>query len=391
MIQFTYLKICRLFVLFFAFLFLLDFAGPAARAGTLGPWMKPETCLMMLRMHPTDQEERVNPLDSLRNLQGYLREYGRVGRDEVLPDRKGYFFQSISLTGSTARRAIVLKALNRLSELEFDTTKLNFDLFFVGNEVRGWEAMQALVDRIEAYRKTVVPDIHKKIRQRLPYFWSYGIEDALMFLLNGAIVSSGAFDLSSPTYKMAVGINFAAYWGFRIAQWVRFPDYRISKHISLIRKALDARQESELNFPVSMYGDGFSVGTDFHLEMARTTGEELEPDSEIILEELRTYFASGLDLTIGDSKRFFRNHGNLANWAVNQANKYPEGAYRKVFVDQIFYIDPHTKEPVLLFYYRAFKGEPLNPKKPKKNQNTDSSVDLDFSPERGLKPQPISD
>ncbi|MBK7843063.1 MAG: hypothetical protein IPJ71_05110 [Bdellovibrionales bacterium] len=204
-------------------------------------------------------------------------------------------------------------------------------------------------------------------------------------------MSSGVFDLSSPTYKMAAGITFTAYLGLRIAQWALFPDYKIAKHIRLIRKALDARKESESNFPISMYGDGFSVGTDFHLEMARTTGEELEPDSEIILEELRMYFAGALDLTIGDFKRFLKNHGNLANWAVNQANRYPEGAYRKVFVDQIFYIDPHTKEPVLLFYYRAFKGEPLNPKKPKKNQNTDSSADLDFSPGRGLKPQPISD
>ncbi|MBK7843064.1 MAG: hypothetical protein IPJ71_05115 [Bdellovibrionales bacterium] len=172
MIQLTSFKICRLFILFFGLLLLLDFAGPVARAGALGPWMKPETCLMMLRMHPTDQAERVNPLDSLQNLQGYLREYGKVASDQVLPDRKGYFFQSDSLTGSTAPRAIVLKALNRLSELESDTTKTNFDLFFVGNEMRGWEAMQALVDRIEAYRKTVAPDIHKKIRQRLPYFWS---------------------------------------------------------------------------------------------------------------------------------------------------------------------------------------------------------------------------
>lgn len=388
MLQFAYLKICRLFVLFFGCLFLLNFAGPAARAGALGPWMKPETCLMMLKMHPADEAKRVNPSDSLNNLQGYLREYGKVGRDEVLPDRKGYFFQSDSLTGTTPPRAMVLRALNRFSELESDTTKVNFDLFFVGNEVRGWEALQALMDRIEAYRKTVAPDIHKKIRQRLPYFWSHGIEDAFMVLLNGAILNSGAFDLLSPPHRAGLGIAVALYLGSRIIQLSLVPDFKFGRHIRLIRKALDAQKEIESNFPISMYGDGFSVGTDFHLEMARTTGEELEPDSEIVLEELRTYFASALDIVIGDFGKLLRNHGNLVNWAVSQANRHPEGAYRQVFVDQIFYIDPITEEPVLLFYYRAFKGEPLNPKKPKEKKKMDSPAD--FYPEQGLKPQPIS-
>jgi hypothetical protein len=388
MLQCAYLKICRLFVLFFGCLFFLNFAGPEAQAGALGPWMKAETCLMMLKMHPADEAKRINPLDSLKNLQEYLREFGKVGRDEVLPDRKGYSFQTDSLNGSNVSRAMVLRALNRLSELESDTTKVNFDLFFVANEVRGWEALQDLMHRIESYKKVVVPDIHRKIRQRLPYFWSHGIEDAFIFLLNGAVLSSGAFDLSSPSYKVALGVTFMGYLGLRITQWAHFPDYKIAKHIRLIRKALDVQKESESNFPISMYGDGFSIGTDFHLEMARTTGEELEPDSEVVLEELRSFFASGLDVMIGDLGRFLKDHGNIANWAINQANRYPEGAYRKVFVDQIFYIDPRTREPVLLFYYRAFKGEPLNPKKPKEKKKMDSPAD--FYPEQGLKPQPIS-
>lgn len=137
-----------------------------------------------------------------------------------------------------------------------------------------------------------------------------------------------------------------------------------------------------------MYGDGFSLGTDFHLEMARTTGEKLEPDSEVVLEELRSFFASGLDVMIGDLGKFLKDHGNLANWVVNVANRHPEGAYRKVFSDHIFYFDPKTREPVLLFYYRAFKGEPLNPKKPKEKKEVDSQVE--FFPDHGLKPQPIS-
>ncbi|MBK9038221.1 MAG: hypothetical protein IPL83_03495 [Bdellovibrionales bacterium] len=384
MTQFAHLKSSRLF----AFLLLLNFASPVAQGGSLGPWMKAETCLMMLRMHPSDEAMRRNPLDSLRSLQEHLRGYGKVGADEVLPDRKGYSLQSDSVTRSVVPRARVLKALNRLSELELNTTKYDPDLFFIANEVRGWEALQALMERIEAYKTSVAPDIHKKIRQRLPFFWSHGLEDAFIFLLNGSILSSGAFELSSPTYKVAVGITFTFYLGLRIAQWAQFPDYRLAKHIRLIRKALDARQESESNFPISMYGDGLSLGTDFHLEIARTTGEELEPDSEIVLEELRPFFASGLDVMIGDFGRFLRNHGNLVNWAVNLANRYPEGPYRKVFTDQIFYMDPDTKEPVFLFYYRAFKGEPLNPKKPKENEKKDSPTD--FYPENGLKPQPIS-
>lgn len=114
----------------------------------------------------------------------------------------------------------------------------------------------------------------------------------------------------------------------------------------------------------------------------------MEPDSEVVLEELRSFFASGLDVMIGDLGKFLKDHGNLANWVVNVANRHPEGAYRKVFSDHIFYFDPKTREPVLLFYYRAFKGEPLNPKKPKEKKEVDSQVE--FFPDHGLKPQPIS-
>lgn len=64
MLRFARLKVFHLFVLFFGCLFLMNFAGPQARAGVLGPWMKAETCLMMLRMHPTDEAKRINPLDS---------------------------------------------------------------------------------------------------------------------------------------------------------------------------------------------------------------------------------------------------------------------------------------------------------------------------------------
>jgi hypothetical protein len=58
---------------------------------------------------------------------------------------------------------------------------------------------------------------------------------------------------------------------------------------------------------------------------------------------------------------------------------------RHVFYDSIFFVDPETKDPVWLFYYRAFKDVPTPPRKPElREEGSEDQIQMGLIP--GLVP-----
>ncbi len=354
------------------------------------PPLKVVTCQALLEMHPNSPRDRLNPLVSLRELQGYLQKYAEISPAETIGHYNPFSIQKQSLETTKIPRDKVLEALGRLMVLEDDTTTVNFNGTYVYNEVRGWNQVQLLSSQLEDYFFQTEAEVAKELKRSLPLLRLQTSVDSLVAYIGysalSAISDLGHLNTDLFVESAILSIGTALYLSSRGIQKSMSLDRNFLNHLDVIKLALKNKGEG---YPISIYGDSMTVSTEFHEELMQTTGSPEDVGVESSAKEVRLQLMNFFDYIPGEILRIRSEFGSLENYHIEMTKRFPEGKSRQVYTDQLFYIDPTTSEPVWLFYFRSFKSKPIAPKKPKKSTTNIKNQLEELSTPSKLRPVPI--
>ncbi len=251
-----------------------------------------------------------NPLLGLREIQEWLKA-GHPGSAKLPLFYKNHAYQTLEFEddllkprNETFRNRSVRGVLDRLAQLEEDTTRLRSNETFMAREFRGQELVSKALEPMLRELKNGQPELDRALNNAY-MVWTAGASIAIA-------ASSNVF--MDPLYQLN--------------------SVRLKNQMDDMSLVLEA-QDSEVTL------------------LSIVSGQlEAKPNLDQIDEQSLT-------------------------------QNYPH-----IFYDSIFYVDPHTREPVWLIYYRAFKNRP-EPPKPSGRKKREASPLWQGVWEPQLQPVPI--
>lgn len=370
---------------------------------TIGSTGSSATVPSGLICHAFSKAEKVkslaNPLTSLRDVRYRLS--GLPFAKNAKPGNP-YFSFNLLIDLHNPRIGLLRKidakaALDRLAQLEDDATKVNFDGAYFGYELRGFdkvrEGREIITSEIAKYDSRIESELKRRYPTlRIANIIHHGMSAGLIGSVASLLIDPASFQAGlamSPIAAMAAVLNETALPYLRRSSVTEDFD----RQLKTIDEALASSSSAA---PLHIVSGSLEIRTELHQILMTKKSEDLNDDEVQFLVdaaekiyklyfddqwESREFQKATAVMSVREKYRYFIDQ------AMNEARYFPEGRTRQAYYDIIFYFDTETKEPVWLFFYRAFKTKPLPPKSPKLNKPKEKQTSTEDSWIPGLKPQ----
>ena len=336
------------------------------------------------------------PLGSLRQIQEILQK-----RRSLKKDPGGYWsFHAAQDLNNPLRfidRRMHSYILARLKQLDRDTTvAFSPDYAYAGFEFRGEKEIRDQFEDFNTALENLNPRVWDELNKIFPKRRSFLGLTVVSGVIAGLssfmiMISPDSFGITSAVITTLFGVasdKFITY-----LRSITGRQRGVIEQSNVIERTL---AEPTPTYPFVMLSGSFQADTELHRQIMNPS-KTPELDLTVAASEPAAIGPFDRDREAREISRQTEgmNLSENLKWIMDKMAKeaalYPEGRYRHVFYDSIFYRDPDTNEPVWLIYYRSFKTNPFKDQKPpdppkKKSESKEWSIE----PGYGLKPIPIS-
>lgn len=338
--------------------------------------LKLMTCELMLQPSMESLSVRENVLPVLRDAIFKVK--------KTIPDsaNDGTNFKNIGYAGPLSKMSLAKATaiVQRLNGIEQNLVSHNLDEQIVSVEIRGNDnirkalaSLDANSAKLEQIYEAESQDVFSKARRiggqaadtlAVSIAASTAIGSFLGAVGSVAVPSLQGFMQNETAYVLSMlGAGMMVDY-----QLIR-RDWKFNSLKNFLTNLIE--NKSTADFYIS--SNRFAMPTEFHQMLMSN-----QPDSEARKIALKQWGGSFTDFVIAEMTDEFNFRRDVNNAGEN---------FRRTFMDQIVFYDEAAKEPVWLFFYRAFRKRPQStPMKPKNKIGTQQR---DYEWAGGLVPSPI--
>lgn len=363
------------------------------------PLLNAVYCEALLKLNPS--EKVTQPLGSLRQLQDLLKK--RLPNKSIQTSSPEMLYLTTAYEGQFNEKLKAVGALDayilsRLRTLDQQTTVgYSPDYSYVGIEFRGKEAIRSHLDQVRLKIEQVNLKVWEELEKNFPSVMLKEMKSLYLMGLSFSAIIFGMepdFLVSQILLGSLLGLNFLERVYIPLLNKLKLQKLKAKKQLEVIEKSLMSLATNDAFFLIS---DSFIAKTSYHENIVN---EESSPLIEDMVSASEHYVKHPFYDDSYEEIKFDERYKNLSAKEkeemafyefLNSIVLYPEGIYRYIFYDSLFYRDPETQEPVWLIYYRAFKTNPIKKSKgpPANKKNKDKKLDWNLLPGLNLPINPI--
>lgn len=334
------------------------------------------TCELMLQSAVKDFSSKDNVLPALRDAIYKVRKQSPESANDGVTFSGLDYSGAISGIGSQKAASVI----QRLNGIEENLTSTDLDAQIVSVEIRGEDIRKAL-----AAMEASEAELHQIYSSQRDKIYSPGKRISL-WALNLLIISStygfgmttasGLEHLSFDTMTSLIFPGLMFLNNMSIGRdALKYNIERFDWNFSALKSFLHKVTESGSTSDFLIASSKIEIPAEFNKMLMAEEIDSPETAREIGLEQ---WGGSYMGLTL---RRFFT--GELFNFSRTVSNAGDNE--RNAYIDHVVFYDDVAKEPVWLFFYRAFRNQPAG-RKPTERRQQEAQKNLQWAP--GLSPIP---